>query len=79
MFPSPVAKKKLAGYQPELADAGGRSHIGKFPLWTRYDGHGVISIIYEDEKEPFISNDSIPLGFTAYFDGDPDMRLVEGI
>ena len=79
MFPSPVAKKKLAAYRPESVLDGDRSHIGTFPLWTRYEGHGVISIFFETEKDPFIVNDSIPLGVTAYFDGNPDLKLVEGI
>lgn len=48
-----------------------------FPLWTRKEGFGVISIFTGSDKTLYIENDRVPLGATAYFDNRPDLRIVE--
>jgi hypothetical protein len=48
-----------------------------FPLWTRKEGFGVITIFKGPDKTLFIENDRIPLGSTAFFEGKPDLKIVE--
>lgn len=48
-----------------------------FPLWTRKEGFGVISIFKGPEKALFIENDMIPLGATVYFVNKPDLKIVK--
>jgi hypothetical protein len=48
-----------------------------FPLWTRKEGFGVISIFKGPEKTLYIENDRIPLGATVYFANKPDLRVVK--
>lgn len=47
-----------------------------FPLWTRKDGFGVISVFKGPEQRLFIENDQVPLGAMAYFTGQPDLSIV---
>jgi hypothetical protein len=48
-----------------------------FPLWTRKEGFGVITVFKGSDKTLFIENDRIPLGSTAFFAGKPDLKIVE--
>jgi len=48
-----------------------------FPLWTRKEGFGVITVFKGSDKTLFIENDRIPLGSTASFEGKPDLKIVE--
>jgi hypothetical protein len=48
-----------------------------FPLWTRKEGFGVISIFTGIEQTLYIENDRVPLGATAYFENKPDLRIKE--
>lgn len=47
-----------------------------FPLWTRQEGFGVITVFSGPERSLFIENDRIPLGAMAYFTGKPDLRII---
>ena len=69
---TPATKKTLPG-------AAGDKESAKvcFPLWTRRDGFGVVSIFIGVEKVLYIENDRIPLGATGYFLNKPDLRVVE--
>jgi hypothetical protein len=48
-----------------------------FPLWTRKEGFGVITVFRGFDKTLFIKNDRIPLGSRAFFEGKPDLKIVE--
>jgi hypothetical protein len=72
MFVGPASKKTLAA-----RDQGDESNIAVFPLWTRKEGFGVISIFKGSERTLYIENDRIPLGATVYFANKPDIRIVE--
>jgi hypothetical protein len=48
-----------------------------FPLWTRKEGFGVITIFKGPERVLFVENDRVPLGATAYFMNTPDLKIVE--
>ncbi|KAK7446454.1 hypothetical protein CaCOL14_010863 [Colletotrichum acutatum] len=71
-FSSPACRKVL----PPRAE-GEEASIAVFPLWTRKEGFGVISIFKGPKKEIFIENDRIPLGATAFFRNKPDLRIIE--
>jgi hypothetical protein len=71
-FISPATRKTL---KPGSLES--ESSIGRFPLWTRREGFGVITIFKGPNKTLFIENDRIPLGSTAFFTGEPDLRIVE--
>jgi hypothetical protein len=68
-FTSPATTKTLA---PKKQDPEGS--IAVFPLWSRRDGFGVVTI-YTDSL--FIENDMIPAGATAYFRNMPNLKIVE--
>ncbi|PYI19447.1 hypothetical protein BO99DRAFT_384495 [Aspergillus violaceofuscus CBS 115571] len=69
-FLSPVTKKKLA---PSALDPARSRAV--FPLWTRNEGFGVISILKGPSESLYIENDRIPIGATAYFKDLPDLEL----
>ncbi|KAK8255726.1 caspase domain-containing protein [Phyllosticta capitalensis] len=71
-FESPVCKKPLAARAKGKADS-----IGTFPLWTRKEGFGVISIYKGDQQKLCVENDQISLGATAFFSNQPDLRIVD--
>jgi hypothetical protein len=48
-----------------------------FPLWSREDGFGVISIFRGPARELYVENDQVPLGATVYFANKPDLRIEE--
>ncbi|KAH0829396.1 hypothetical protein FOPE_10150 [Fonsecaea pedrosoi] len=48
-----------------------------FPLWTRKEGFGVISIFKGPQKELYIENDRIPLGATAIFSNKPTLKIID--
>lgn len=70
-FLSPATTKTLAAQGGD----GGCS-MATFPLWTRKEGFGVISIFTGPEKELYIENDRIPIGAKAYFRNEPDLVIV---
>ncbi|CAI7599546.1 unnamed protein product [Penicillium pancosmium] len=71
-FTYPATRKTLS------ATAGGlEASTGVFPLWTRRDGFGVITIFKGPDRDLFIENDRIPLGSTVYFHNTPNLRVVE--
>ena len=55
---------------------GSKSSTAVFPLWTRKEGFGVISIFTGPGQTLYIENDRIPIGATAYFTNQPDLRTV---
>ncbi|CAH0050994.1 unnamed protein product [Clonostachys solani] len=71
-FLSPACKKPLAGRAE-----GREKSTGSFPLWTREEGFGVISIFKGPQQELCIENDQIPLGATAFFSGQPNLRIID--
>ncbi|RSL79939.1 hypothetical protein CEP52_017457 [Fusarium oligoseptatum] len=70
-FLSPACQKPLAARAEGKDDA-----TGVFPLWTRKEGFGVISIFKGPQKKLCIENDRIPLGATAFFSNKPNLRIV---
>ncbi|KAK1142074.1 hypothetical protein N8T08_008156 [Aspergillus melleus] len=68
----PATKKTLA---PQACGKG--QCMAVFPLWTRKEGFGVISVFRGPQKELFIENDRVPLGATVYFNGEADFDIVE--
>jgi hypothetical protein len=71
-FVGPATKKTLAS---RTQDREGSMAV--FPLWTRKEGFGVISIYKGVEQVLYIENDRIPLGATVYFTNRPNLTLVE--
>ncbi|KAL6231301.1 hypothetical protein BDW75DRAFT_47989 [Aspergillus navahoensis] len=71
-FSGPATRKTLAA-----RGAQNGSSEAVFPLWTRKEGFGVITIFKGPEMVPFVENDRVPLGATAYFRNTPDLRIVE--
>ena len=67
-FTTEGTEKKLA---PQGQDPN-RS-IAAFPLWTREDGFGIISIYVGPDKKPSILNDQVRMGARVYFRGGPDL------
>lgn len=51
--------------------------MGIFPLWTRKEGFGVVSIYKGPQRELYIENDQIPIGATAYFSNTPNLELFD--
>ncbi|KAK7994002.1 hypothetical protein PG989_007383 [Apiospora arundinis] len=72
MFKSPATTKTLA---PMQRDPDGS--IAMFPLWTRKDGYGVVSIFTGFDERRFIDNDMVPAGATAFFKGKANLEIVE--
>ncbi|KAL4733729.1 caspase domain-containing protein [Aspergillus similis] len=71
-FTSPATTKRLA---PQATDP--EACMAAFPLWTRKDGFGVVSVFLGSEKELFIENDMVPIGAKVYFRGKPGLKVVE--
>ena len=71
MYMGPATTKTLA---PEIENK--QASLAVFPLWTRNDGFGVISIFKGSEKLLYIENDRIPAGATAYFRNTPNLTVV---
>ncbi|KAI1118246.1 hypothetical protein F5Y14DRAFT_257191 [Nemania sp. NC0429] len=71
-FLGPATTKTLA---PHVRDREGS--IGVFPLWTRSDGFGVVSVFTGPDKKLYIENDRVPAAATAYFINKPNLRIVE--
>lgn len=71
-FLGPATKKVLA---PKSGDDEKSRAV--FPLWTRRDGFGVISVFTGPNKELYIENDRIPAGATACFLNTPDMKVFK--
>ena len=71
-FLGPASKKTLA---PRHQDR--ERSMAVFPLWTRKEGFGVISVFTGPEQVLYIENDRVPLGATAYFENKPDLRIRE--
>jgi hypothetical protein len=69
-FNTEDTEKKLA---PQARDAD--KSIAAFPLWTREDGFGIISIFIGPDKTPCILNDRVRMGARVYFKGGPDLVL----
>lgn len=53
-----------------------QASLAVFPLWTRSDGFGVVSIFKGLDRLLYIENDRIPAGATAYFRNTPDLTIV---
>ncbi|EWC47838.1 hypothetical protein DRE_02720 [Drechslerella stenobrocha 248] len=77
----PATKKTLKPYSQGLKGA-----IGKFPVWKKRRGCGVITIFVGNQKTLFIENDLVQAGVLANFTGDPNLEVepfdptvVEGI
>jgi hypothetical protein len=51
--------------------------VAKFPLWTRKQGFGAITIFVGDNDISYISHDQVPAGVQANFKNKPDLELVE--
>ncbi|KAM0544700.1 hypothetical protein ACHAPJ_011687 [Fusarium lateritium] len=75
-FVSPACKKTIPA-QKEDQDPS----YGIFPLWTRKEGFGVISILKKKSPdadwEVDIENDQIPIGTVAYYSGGPNLQIVK--
>ncbi|KAJ5142529.1 uncharacterized protein N7515_001316 [Penicillium bovifimosum] len=71
-FVGPASRKTLAA-----RDQGRERSTAVFPLWTRQDGFGVISIYKGAEQILYIENDRVPLGATVHFEDKPDLRIVK--
>ncbi|OQE34599.1 hypothetical protein PENCOP_c017G01337 [Penicillium coprophilum] len=71
-FVGPASRKTLAAQ-----DQGRDNSTAVFPLWTRKEGFGVISVFKDPEKILYIENDRVPLGATVYFANKPDLRIVK--
>ncbi|KAK7911801.1 hypothetical protein PG985_014282 [Apiospora marii] len=73
-FKSPATSKILV---PKKLNQAGSFAI--FPLWTRMDGFGVITIFTGrgNDRKLFIENDLIRVGATVYFRGNANLDIVE--
>jgi hypothetical protein len=71
-YTPPATMKALA---PRVQDP--ERSVASFPLWTRYDGFGVISIYVGAKRKLYISKDRVPIGATVYFMNKPDLTIVE--
>ncbi|KZL69873.1 hypothetical protein CI238_10755, partial [Colletotrichum incanum] len=70
MFVSPATKKVLRPPGDETPAAA------RFPLWTRSEKYGVITVFCGPDKRLFIENDQVPIGSTVYFRKEPNLRIV---
>ena len=70
-YVGPATMKTLS---PELYDPDRSRAI--FPLGTRKDKFGVVSIFIGADRVLYIENDQVPVGATAYFRNRPDLRIV---
>ncbi|KAI2844280.1 hypothetical protein CBS147320_4236 [Aspergillus niger] len=71
-FTPPATRKTLAAAAP-----GKKQCMATFPLWTRRDGFGVITVFVGATQTLYIENDRIPIGATAYFRNEPDLYIRE--
>ncbi|PYH90098.1 hypothetical protein BO71DRAFT_463592 [Aspergillus ellipticus CBS 707.79] len=71
-FTSSATRKTLSAAVP-----GKEASTAVFPLWTRRDGFGVISVFIGPDQKLYIENDRISIGATAYFRNEPDLYIVE--
>ncbi|OJZ90303.1 hypothetical protein ASPFODRAFT_214676 [Aspergillus luchuensis CBS 106.47] len=71
-FTPPTTRKTLAPAAPAP-----KQSIATFPLWTRRDGFGVITVFVGATQTLYIENDRIPIGATAYFRNKPDLHIKE--
>ncbi|KAI9373579.1 caspase domain-containing protein [Aspergillus egyptiacus] len=71
-FSGPATRKTLAAHGTQN---GGSE--GVFPLWTRKEGFGVITIFRGPERTLYTENDWVPMGATVYFRNTPDLEVVE--
>ncbi|KAE8150475.1 caspase domain-containing protein [Aspergillus avenaceus] len=69
-FNGPATKKTIGARSKDEDDS-----TAIFPLWSRSEGFGVISVFRGPEKVLFIENDRVPAGATAYFANKPDLKL----
>ncbi|KAF5676180.1 Caspase domain-containing protein [Fusarium heterosporum] len=67
----PATIKKLGPQQ-----LGRAKSMGRFYLPTRKDKYGAISIFVGTEMALYIANDKVELGATAYFENEPNLRIV---
>ncbi|KAL4744708.1 caspase domain-containing protein [Aspergillus terricola var. indicus] len=70
-FDSPATKKVLCPYHYDP-----QRSIAVFPLWTRKEGFGVISIFTFPDQRLYIENDKVPIGATAIFTNQPNLQIV---
>ncbi len=70
-FVTPATTKILA----PVTDQTGRS-AATFPLWTRKEEFGIISVFTGRDRTLFIENDRVPAGATVYFRNKPDLTIV---
>ncbi|BCR94917.1 uncharacterized protein AKAW2_11963S [Aspergillus luchuensis] len=71
-FTPPATRKTLAPAAPAP-----KQSIATFPLWTRRDGFGVITVFVGATQTLYIENDRIPIGATTYFRNEPDLHIQE--
>ncbi|KAF3484326.1 uncharacterized protein GIQ15_03650 [Arthroderma uncinatum] len=71
-FVGPATKKTLLPW-----DGSDTGPTATFPLSTRKEGFGVITIFKGPQKTLYIENDRVPLGATAYFVNKPDLKIIE--
>ncbi|OJJ96325.1 hypothetical protein ASPACDRAFT_1883062 [Aspergillus aculeatus ATCC 16872] len=74
-FTPPATRKTLPAAVPGQL----KPPTAVFPLWTRRDGFGVITVLVGATTTPtlYIENDRIPIGATAYFRNEPDLHVKE--
>ncbi|RAH48750.1 caspase family protein [Aspergillus brunneoviolaceus CBS 621.78] len=73
-FTPPATRKTL----PAAAPGQQKPPTAVFPLWTRRDGFGVITVLVGATTPTlYIENDRIPIGATAYFRNEPDLHVRE--
>ncbi|KAJ5743847.1 hypothetical protein N7533_008717 [Penicillium manginii] len=70
-FTPPVTRKTLPA-----AIKSQKPLTAAFPLWTRRDGFGVITVFVGVGQTLYIENDRIPMGATAYFRNEPNLHIV---
>ncbi|KAB8072372.1 hypothetical protein BDV29DRAFT_158638 [Aspergillus leporis] len=71
-FNGPATKKTLI---PQTKDD--ESSVAVFPLWSRSEGFGVISIFKGPERVLYIENDRVPAGAMAFFANKPPNLRME--
>lgn len=70
-YMGPATTKTLS---PETKNR--QASLAVFPLWTRSDGFGVVTVFKGLDRLLYIENDRIPAGATAYFRNTPDLTIV---
>ncbi|PYI32683.1 hypothetical protein BP00DRAFT_340756 [Aspergillus indologenus CBS 114.80] len=72
-FTPPATRKTLPAAAP-----GQKPPTAVFPLWTRRDGFGVITVLVGTTTPTlYIENDRIPIGATAYLRNQSDLHIRE--